>query len=64
MSPQRRGPSPATAGMLLLTVLVLGGAAGAGVGSLVGAFGLFLTLGLFLGLLGGIAVVYTRFRDL
>jgi hypothetical protein len=56
--------SPAGAGMLLLTAMVLGGAIGGGLGSVAGIFGLGLTLGIFLGLVGGMAVVYARYRDL
>jgi hypothetical protein len=62
--PDANRPSPAGAGVLLLTTMALFGAAGGGAGSLVGAFGLLLTLGIFIGLVVGIWVVYTRYRDL
>ena len=54
----------AGAGMLLLTALVLGGAAGGLLGSAVGALGPLLTVGIFVGLVLGMAVVYARYKDL
>ena len=52
------------AGMLLLSGVVLGGLAGAGIGALVGAFGPLLAVGIFLGFAGGTAAVIVRFRDI
>jgi hypothetical protein len=64
MSRKTPASGAAGAGMMLVTALLLGGAAGGVVGSVVGAFGLLLTVGIFLGLVVGMAVVYARFRDL
>jgi hypothetical protein len=52
------------AGTLLLSGVVLGGLVGGGIGSLVGAFGPLLGVGIFLGFVGGTAAVIVRFRDL
>ena len=64
MSPRTTPGSPAGAGILLLTVIVVCGAIGGLVGSAVGAFAPFLIAGIFAGFVAGIWVVYTRFRDL
>ena len=60
-------PSPrnaAGAGLTLVVTMVLCGVAALGLGSLVGAPVLFLLAGLFIGLVVGFALVYTRFKDL
>ncbi len=64
MSPSGPTPSPATAGMLVLTGLVLGVLAGLGVGSLVDATGPALVVGSLVGLTAGVVAVIVRFRDL
>lgn len=54
----------ATAGLTLISAMVLGAVVGYGAGSLVGLavpLGLF---GLFAGLVAGLALVYARFRRL
>lgn len=60
-------PSPrdaAGAGLTLVVTMVIGGAAGLGLGALAGAPVPFLLVGLFAGLGAGFALVYTRFKDL
>ncbi len=66
-TPQRarpQGPSGATAGYLLLSVVVLFAGAGAGIGLLLDAVALFLIAGVFLGFIVGLALVYSRYRTL
>jgi hypothetical protein len=56
--------SPAGAGLTLVATMLLCGGAGLGIGALVGlAVPLGIT-GLFVGLVAGFALVYTRFRDI
>jgi len=50
--------------MLLLGGVVLGGLIGGGIGTLVGAFGPLLAVGIFGGFVGGTVAVIVRFRDL
>lgn len=57
-------PSGATAGYLLLAVVILCGGLGAGVGALLGALGPFLIVGVLVGFFAGIALVITRYRTL
>ena len=52
------------AGSLLLTTIVVCGGVGAGVGAAVGAVGPLLAVGVLMGVLGGIWVVYKRFGDI
>lgn len=59
--PPARG---AVAGLMLLSALLLCGAAGAVVGALVGAFVIFLIVGIFAGFVLGIVAVRARFPDL
>jgi hypothetical protein len=59
--PTRRA---ANAGYLLISPAILGAAIGFGLGSLLGAPGILVVLGVFLGLIGGFFLVYARFRDL
>lgn len=54
----------ATAGVSLIAAIVVGAAAGYGLGSLVGLAVPFGLAGLFAGLVGGFALVYARFRRL
>lgn len=56
--------SPATAGGLILAGLVLGIAAGLGVGALLNTTAIPLVIGTFLGLVCGVAAVTIKFRDL
>jgi len=53
-----------TAGMLVLGGVVLGALVGLGLGTLLGAVGPLLGVGIFLGFGAGIAAVIVRFRDL
>jgi hypothetical protein len=62
--PRRNTAAGMTAGMLLLSGIVLGGLVGGGIGALVGAVGPLLGAGIFLGFVGGTAAVVVRFRDL
>jgi hypothetical protein len=62
MSRQTR--AAAGAGFLLLGTIVFCAAAGAGIGSLIGAPELLAVLGGFIGVGLGFRVVYTRFRDI
>lgn len=55
--------NPATAGALLLAMIVLGTGAGFGLGTLVGSTAPLTLAGLAVGFAAGIALVYTRFRD-
>jgi len=55
--------NPATAGATLLAIIVLGTAAGFGLGSLLGLIAPLTLAGLAVGFAAGIALVYTRFRD-
>ena len=66
MSPPRKPPvnRGIVAGSLLVTPMILGAAAGYGIGSAVGATALLVILGLFAGLAAGFALVISRFRDL
>jgi hypothetical protein len=54
----------ATAGMSLVGVMVAGAVVGYGLGSLVGLAVPLGLLGLFGGVVGGLALVYARFRRL
>lgn len=62
--PPKRGTSPATAGMLLVSVIVTLGAIGLGIGALLGLPVPFALAGVFAGLAVGFALVYSRFRDI
>ena len=59
--PPARG---AVAGMTIVTAMLLGLGICGGIGALVGAVGLGLIVGAFVGLAGGTAAVIVRFRDL
>ncbi len=63
MSDPRRS-DPAAAGAMLVASIVLCGGAGLGIGALVGLSVPFGLAGLFVGLVVGFALVYTRFRDI
>jgi hypothetical protein len=54
----------ATAGLSLVVAMVLGGAAGYAIGSLLDLAVPFGLIGLFIGLFGGLALVYARFKQL
>jgi hypothetical protein len=68
--PRRRGPDdgrgadPRTAGYLLIAAIVLCGAAGLGIGTLVGLQVPFTLAGLCVGVALGFTVVYSRFKDI
>lgn len=57
-------PAPIVAGSLLVGSMVLGGAVGFGLGSLIGAAVLVGLVGLFAGLIAGFFLVHDRYRDL
>mgnify|MGYP001487387133 CR=1 FL=1 len=59
-----RGPHPAVAGSMLLAAIVAGGAAGFGIGALLGAAVPLGLAGIFAGLVGGVALVIARFRGI
>jgi len=54
----------ATAGLSLVAAMVLGAVAGYAIGSLLELAVPFGLIGLFIGLFGGLALVYARFRRL
>ena len=67
MSEERRGasgPHPAVAGSMLLSAIVVCAAAGFGIGALIGAAAPLGLAGVFVGLVGGVALVYARFRGI
>jgi hypothetical protein len=57
-------PNGAVAGFLLISVVVLCGGIGAGLGALVDAVALLAIVGVFIGFLAGFALVYSRYRTL
>jgi hypothetical protein len=57
-------PSPAGAGPTLVATMLLTGAVGFGIGTLVDFAVPLGLVGLFAGVLAGFALVYSRFRDL
>jgi len=54
----------AVAGFMLLAALILCGAVGGALGAVTGLLGPLLALGIFVGLITGIAAVRARFPDL
>jgi len=54
---------PASAGIMLLATLVSCAAIGFGIGALVGLAVPLGLVGLFVGLIAGFALVYTRFKN-
>jgi hypothetical protein len=60
----RSGADAAAAGLMVVAAMVIGGLSGYGLGSLVGLAAPFGLAGLFAGIVGGLALVYARFRDL
>jgi hypothetical protein len=54
----------ASAGLMIVVSLVLGAAVGFGIGSLFGAAVLLGLVGCFAGVMLGLWLVYTRFRDI
>lgn len=59
----RSGADAAAAGLMVVAAMTTGGAAGYGLGSLVGLGVPIGLIGLFAGIVGGLALVYARFRD-
>jgi hypothetical protein len=57
-------PSPAGAGLTLVATMLLCGAAGLGLGALLGLAVPLGIAGLFAGTVAGFALVYARFRDI
>ena len=53
----------ATAGLSLVVAMVLGAAGGYAIGSLLDLAVPFGLIGLFIGLFGGLALVYARFKQ-
>jgi hypothetical protein len=66
MSRPRRpaGTSPVVAGSLIVATIVLCAAIGFGLGALIGLAVPLGIAGVFAGVVGGLALVITRFRDL
>ena len=58
----RAGANPAAAGAMLLAAIVSAGAAGFGLGSLIGAAVPLGLAGVFAGFIGGLALVYASYR--
>ena len=58
------GTSPAVAGSLIIASIILCAAIGFGAGALLGLAAPLGIAGLFVGVVVGIALVITRFRDL
>ncbi len=56
------GPHPAVAGSMLIASMLACGAAGFGTGALIGAAVPLGLIGIFVGIGGGVALVYRRFR--
>ncbi|MBW3652630.1 MAG: hypothetical protein KY433_03370 [Actinobacteria bacterium] len=54
----------AAAGLMLLSSLLVFGAVGALVGTVIGALGILLALGILVGFVVGVAAVRARFPDL
>ena len=61
-SPAPSGPHPAVAGSMLIASMLAGGAAGYGLGALIGAAAPLALVGILVGIGGGVALVYRRFR--
>jgi len=57
-------PSPATAGTTLVASIAAGALLGYGAGQLVGVTALLVIVGVFVGLVVGFAIVFTRFRNI
>ncbi len=60
----RSGADAAAAGLMVVAAMAIGGGAGYGLGSTVGLGVPIGLAGLFAGIVGGLALVYARFRDL
>ena len=60
----RSGADAAAAGIMVVAAMAIGGAAGYTLGSTVGLGVPLGLVGLFAGIVGGLALVYARFRDL
>jgi hypothetical protein len=60
----RSGADAAAAGLMVVAAMAIGGAAGYALGSTVGLGVPIGLAGLFAGIVGGLALVYARFRDL
>ena len=60
----RSGADAAAAGLMVVAAMVIGALSGYGLGSPVGLAAPFGLAGLFAGIVGGLALVYARFRDL
>lgn len=60
----RSGADAAAAGLTVVAAMVVAGLSGYGLGSLVGLAVPVGLIGLFAGIVGGLALVYARFRDL
>jgi hypothetical protein len=59
----RSGADAAAAGLMVVAAMVICGCGGYGLGLLVGLAVPFGLIGLFAGIVGGLALVYARFRD-
>jgi hypothetical protein len=60
----RSGADAAAAGLMVVAAMAIGGAVGYALGSTVGLGVPIGLAGLFAGIVGGLALVYARFRDL
>jgi hypothetical protein len=59
----RSGADAAAAGFIVVAAMVICGAGGYGLGALAGLGVPLGLIGLFAGIVGGLALVYARFRD-
>lgn len=60
----RSGADAAAAGLMVVAAMTIGGAGGYALGSLVGLGVPIGLAGLFAGIVGGLTLVYARFREL
>jgi hypothetical protein len=60
----RSGADAASAGLMVVAAMLIGGLSGYGIGSLVGIEVPLGLVGLFAGIAAGLGLVYARFRDL
>jgi hypothetical protein len=57
------GADAATAGLMVVAAMVIGGSSGYGLGSLMGIAVPLGLVGMFAGIAAGLGLVYARFRD-
>lgn len=61
---ERPRSNPAAAGLTLVATILLCAGGGLGIGLLVGLPALFGIAGVFVGAIGGVVLVYTRFKHI